>query len=191
MPLPPTKNGMLPFEVLSALQKYCRRGLELEAMQCALELADTSKAYCTMVLNRLQIISHEDIGMANPQAILMAHTICEQVKERYDPDKMTGWRVMLSNLVLYLCRSDKSREADHFTAVAKLSGVKPTIPDYARDKHTYAGKKLGRGLKHFREHGAVLSPPPITGDKYENRAYELWAIAEKNQGGLFKNEEQE
>jgi replication-associated recombination protein RarA len=186
--LPPTKSGMLPFEVLSALQKYVRRGRELEAMQCALELADTSKAYCTMVLNRLQIISHEDIGIANPQAILLAFTIAEQVKERYDPAKATGWRVMLSNLVLYLCRSEKSREADHFTAVVRFTAGKPVIPDYARDKHTYAGKALGRGLEHFRTEGAKLFPPPLIKDEYEDRAYAAWAAQEKGSSHAEESE---
>ncbi len=47
-------------------------------------------------------------------------------------------------------------------------------------QHTLAGKKLGRGLDHFREVGALLLPPPTEPDPYEDEAYRLWAI--KQQG---------
>ena len=37
-----------------------------------------------------------------------------------------------------------------------LEDFAPTIPDYANDQHALAGRKLGRGLDHFRHehHGA-------------------------------------
>lgn len=189
--MPRTKGNHGVFQVVSSLQKYIRRGEELQAMKAALELADTSKAYCTMCLNRLQIISHEDIGLANPMAIVLVKTICEQITDRYDPVKSTGWRVMLANVVLFLCRSKKSREADHFNAVARFGDEKFAIPDYALDKHTTEGKKMGRGLKHFREVGAVLIPKPDKKDKYEDEAYRLWARLEKSEKGLFQNENEE
>jgi hypothetical protein len=45
-----------------------------------------------------------------------------------------------------------------------LEGFVPTIPDWANDQHTLAGRKLGRGLDHFRTEGAKLVPEP-TADK--------------------------
>ena len=55
---------------LSAMQKCIQRGLELDAIRFAVELHQTSKAYCTIVCNRLEIISHEDIdSMAAPRII--------------------------------------------------------------------------------------------------------------------------
>ena len=56
----------------------------------------------------------------------------------------------------------------------------PAIPDWANDQHTLAGRKLGRGLDHFRSEGAKLVPPPTEPDPYEDEAYRLWAI--KQQG---------
>jgi hypothetical protein len=79
-----------------------------------------------------------------------------------------------------MCRAAKSREGDHFAAAiglrAELEGFVPVIPDWANDQHTIAGKKLGRGLKHFPKEGAKLIPPPTADDPYEDEAYRLWTM---------------
>jgi hypothetical protein len=90
----------------------------------------------------------------------------------------------IGNAIRLMCRAQKSREGDHFGAAiglrAQLESFAPEIPDFANDRHTLAGRKLGRGLKHFREEGAKLIPPPTAVDPYEDEAYRLWAI--KQQG---------
>ena len=50
----------------------------------------------------------------------------------------------------------------------------PTIPDWALDGHTVAGKRMGRGLAYFREHSAQLVPP-VKPDAYEDEAYGCWS----------------
>ena len=60
-----------------------------------------------------------------------------------------------------------------------LEGFAPTIPDWANDQHTPAGKKLGRGLDHFRKEGAKPVPPPTGDDPYEEEAYRLWQIKQQ------------
>ena len=61
----------------------------------------------------------------------------------------------------------ESRAGCHFSAAiglrSILEGYAPEVPDWALDQHTLAGRKLGRGLDHFRQEGARLVPPP-TGD---------------------------
>ena len=44
------------------MKKAIRRGMEREAMQFAVELMHTSKAFHSMVCNRLEVICHEDLG---------------------------------------------------------------------------------------------------------------------------------
>jgi hypothetical protein len=55
----------------------------------------------------------------------------------------------------------------------------PTVPDRANNQHTLAGKKLGRGLDHFRKEGAKLIPEPTDPDLYVDKAYRLWAIKQR------------
>jgi hypothetical protein len=74
MPQPTTKNGLPMFAALSALQKCIRRGMEREAMQFAVEMIHTSKAYHTMVCNRLEVISH-DISLTRRLAQLASRCV--------------------------------------------------------------------------------------------------------------------
>jgi hypothetical protein len=63
----------------------------------------------------------------------------------------------------------------HRASVSTL-GFAPEIPDWANDQHTLAGKKLGRGLDHFRREGAKLVPELTEPDLYIEEAYRLWQI---------------
>ena len=87
MTIPTTRNGLDPFQCLSALQKCIRRGMEREAMQFAVELMHTSKAFHTMTCKRLQVISHEDCDtQARPDIVPFVRAACEQAREWYDSD---------------------------------------------------------------------------------------------------------
>lgn len=179
--IPPTKNGLPSIGCLSAMQKCIRRALELEAMRFAVELHQTSKNFSTMVCNRLEIISHEDIDtMAAPWIIPYVKAACDQARGWYDPDKMGKSRMAIGNCIRLMCRAPKSREGDHFAVTAglaaSLENFKPTIPDWAFDHHTLEGKRRGRGLKFFREESTKLVPPPAQPDPYEDEAYRLWEI---------------
>jgi replication-associated recombination protein RarA len=143
----------------SAMQKCIRRGMEREAMSFACELLHTSKNFCTMVCNRLEIISHEDIDtQTNPNIVLFVKAACDQARASYVAEDPGHSRMMIGNAIRLMCRAPKSREGDHFQAAVGLAnlfgGFVPTVPDWANDKHTIEGKRLGRGLDHFRIEGA-------------------------------------
>ena len=183
--IPDTKNGLPAMACVSAMQKAIRRGMEREAMEFAVELIHTSKAFHSMVCKRLQIISHEDIDTeAAPHIVPFVKAACEQAMAWYDAEKLGASRLAIGNAIRLMCRAAKSREGDHFAAAiglrSMLEGFSPTIPDWANDQHTLAGRKLGRGLDHFRKEGALLVPPPTEPDPYEDEAYRLWQI--KQQG---------
>ena len=155
-----TAQGYDLGEVASALQKSVRRGLEEDAMYWAVELFNSNfDEYCW---KRLRIMSCEDIGFGNPdaapavQALYMMYCDLKKKKE----DTQQPWRLMLTQAVLLLCRSQKSRVVDH--ALIHFWGShgneKKAIPEYALDKHTAKGKSNGRGWKHFFEEGTLLSP---------------------------------
>ena len=181
--IPPTKNGLPAMGCLSALQKSIRRGMEREAMEFACELIHTSKAFNTMVCNRLELIAHEDIDTAAaPHIVPFVRAAAQQAREWYDPEKLGRSRMPIGNAIRMMARAPKSREGDHFQAAIglgqTLAGECPKIPDWANDGHTIAGKAQGRGVEFFREVSTVLAPAPATKDAYEDRAYELWAAKE-------------
>ena len=183
--IPQTLHKLNTFDCLSAMQKCIRRGMEREAMEFACELGHTSKAFGTMVGNRLQIISHEDVGLATPEVIPLVYACCQQAKEFYDPEKLGKWRMMIGTAIRAMCRAPKSREGDHFQAAIglanELEGVTPGIPDWAYDQHTLKGRRMGRGVEHFREESTKLVPAPDRPDPYEEEACEMWAV--KAEGG--------
>jgi hypothetical protein len=92
-------------------------------------------------------------------------------------------RLMVGNATRMMARAPKSRAGCHFGAAiglrSMLEDFVPTIPDWANDQHTLAGKKLGRGLEHFRQEGARLIPPPTGDDSYEDEAYRLWTLKKR------------
>jgi replication-associated recombination protein RarA len=165
---------------VSAMQKAIRRGMEREAMEFACELMHTSKPLHSMVCNRLEVICHEDLDtLAAPWVVPFVATAIAQSKERYG--KSIGEaRLMIGNAIRMMCRSPKSRAGCHFGAAIGLRSLledyAPTVPDWAFDQHTQKGKRMGRGLKHFREEGAKLHPEPTGDDPYIEEAYRLWAI---------------
>ena len=168
------------------MQKHIRRGQEREAMECAVELMHSSKAFLSMVCKRLQVISHEDIDtQANPQIVPFVYIVCQQAKDWHDSDpmKLGKVRMAIGNAIRLMCRAQKSREGDHFHTAVGLANLLenkvPEIPDWAYDKHTAQGKRLGRGLDHFREIGTQLVPAQPTKDAYEDEAYRLWALKDQ------------
>jgi len=186
--IPDTKNGLPAMGCVSALQKCIRRGLELDAMRFAVELHQTSKGFCTMVCNRLEVISHEDIDTtASPWIVPFVRTAVEQAKEWYDPARLGRSRMPIGNAIRMMARAPKSREGDHFQCAvgqaAELEGYIPTIPDWANDQHTLVGKRQGRGIEYFRLVSSILSPAPLVPDPYIDEAYRLWKLkAERDKG---------
>ncbi len=178
--MPNTLHNLNTFDCLSAMQKCIRRGMEREAMQFACELGHTSKAFATMVANRLQVISHEDVGLAAAELIPLVATCCEQARKWYEPEKLGKWRMPIGTAIRALARAAKSREGDHFQAAIglanELEGDTPEIPDWAYDQHTLRGRKLGRGVEHFRQESTKLVPAPARPDPYEEEAYAMWAV---------------
>ena len=176
--IPPTKNGIPAMACVSAMQKCIRRGMEAEAMQFAVQLIHTSKAQCSMVGNRLMVISHEDIDSSSqPHIVPFVATAAAQAKEWYELDNPSKSRLALGNAIRMLCRAAKSREGDHFQAAfglaEKLEGFVPEVPDFALDMHTMKGKRLGRGIEHFIKEGCKLIPKPPK-DIYADEALRLW-----------------
>ena len=165
--VPTTSKGYNMFELLSALQKDIRRGNEYEAEYWTTKLESLNHK---ALWNRLRVIASEDIGLADPHASLIVNVL----EKQYDAavaDNNDSSRLFLVHAVLYLARSPKSRIVDNLLSVVYNEEERLEIPDYALDKHTIRGKKMGRGLEHFFAEGAKLAKQAYE-DPYEKEAFE-------------------
>ena len=64
------------------------------------------------------------------------------------------------------------------------------LPDYVFDKHTRAGKSMGRGLKHFIEVGAYVSNPHediFKRSGVKRKAQEIYLEDESKYGTKYAN----
>src|SRR5258708_24629828 len=117
--IPATRNGLPSMGCVSAMQKCIRRGLEAEAMEFACELMHTSKAFHSMVCNRLEVICHEDLDtLAAPRVFPFVAASLAASRERYS--KSIGEaRLMVGNCIRMMTRAPKSRAGCHFAAAIR------------------------------------------------------------------------
>ncbi len=178
-----TKNGYKLDEIVSALQKDIRRGNELMASYWAFEMNDSGFwRYC---FRRLQVISGEDIGLANPEAMILVSSTYssllaqDKVKKIIQVDNN-----VLGFIVSYLARSRKSRHTDYLGGVLlkrKEQGWKPEIPEYAIDEHTERGRELGKDdNEFFREGSRIENKQQISGeDEIKKDCLQLYGFNEQ------------
>ena len=116
-------------------------------MEFAVELMHTSKAFHSMVCNRLEVICHEDLDtLAAPHVFPFVAASLAASRDRYS--KSIGEdRLMVGNAIRMMARAPKSRAGCHFAAAIKLRSMledfAPTIPDWANDQHTMKRKPSG------------------------------------------------
>ena len=168
-----TEGGYEFGEVISALQKEIRRGNEEHSLYWALECFPF---YSKALWTRLRVICNEDIGLADPMAQIYVNA---QADHFFALEKEGSQRLVLANTILYLCRTKKARLCDHFQCAVLQRKLQRNwrieIPDYAKDKHTRAGKHMGRGWDHWFEEGCKLENEDKTlRDPYRKLAQELW-----------------
>lgn len=156
MTTPATLHGLPAMACVSAMQKAIRRGMEREAMEFAVELIHTSKAFHSMVCKRLEVISHEDISTdADPTIVVFVATAVAQAMRWYDPDKLGASRMAIGNAIRLMCRAAKSREGDHFAIAvglrAELEGFVPVGERHAHAGRSQAGSRSGSLPQRRRE----------------------------------------
>lgn len=155
-----TIHGYPADQVISAIQKEIRRGNTENAVLLAYEMVLTSPALEDYLWQRLMVISVEDIGFGEPNAPVLINSLYQMLQTF---DRSLGERKLFAiHAVRYLCGCQKDRSSDEMVVWVKLAtkreGIRPIIPNYALDMHTAEGSAMGRGLRHFFEIGAKLSP---------------------------------
>lgn len=143
-------------EGMSSLQKAIRRGDEETALYFGWLIL---QKYHNVFWKRILTVASEDVGNADPQAAILCHALHENYKFIKEKSKYSTGNVFAMQALIYLIRCPKNRETDNVLPYIRqklADGWKVAVPDYALDKHTKAGKRLGRDATHFFGEGCVL-----------------------------------
>lgn len=146
---PKLKGGYKFDEVASALQKCVRRGLEREASFWAMILFKSG--FSGYLKRRLAVIIHEDVGVANPIALIMANQLyadgtTKKVDKKYESASFRGDDFLpIVNAIVIACRGKKTRIGDELINLLQDGidkwGDMLEMPEYAIDPHTDRGKE--------------------------------------------------
>ncbi len=165
-----TRNGLNGDEVISALQKSIRRGLEEQACEFAYEMYITSPQMEEKLWRRLLTMTVEDIGMGDPMACIIVNNLYKMRKQFSYAD---GDRpIYFIHAIRYLCSCQKDRSSDllkNIVIKGFAMGRVPEIPDYALDKHTVRGAEMGRDSFHFLNEASKVIPQMEVENDYKER----------------------
>ncbi|MCH7800986.1 MAG: hypothetical protein IIC24_05505 [Chloroflexi bacterium] len=140
-----TENEYYIDEVVSSLTKEIRRGNEDAALFWALEMIDGG--FANYFWNRITVMTSEEIGLADPQAIVIVNS-ASQLYERRIKSK-SKWSEgphtveLVGLVILYLCRAPKNAEASYavYSVIEERErGRRDPVPEYGLDMHTVEGR---------------------------------------------------
>lgn len=144
------KNGEMHYDIISAFIKSIR-GSDPDAAVYWLARMVEGGEDPKFIARRLVISAAEDVGLANPNALLLANAA-------FDAIAKVGWpegRIILSEVTIYLATSPKSNSAymaiDEALAEVKQSGNQP-VPLHLRNSPTKLMKQLGYGKDYKYAH---------------------------------------
>ncbi len=151
-PLAYDRNGEMHYDIISAFIKSIR-GSDPDAAVYWLARMVKGGEDPEFIARRLVILAAEDIGLANPNALLLANAT-------FDALRKIGWpegRIILSECAIYLANSPKSNSA-YLAIDAALAAVEQTgnlpVPLHLRNAPTKLMKELGyhEGYKYAHDY---------------------------------------
>ena len=144
------KNGELHYDIISAFIKSLRGSDPNAAVYWLARMIEGGEKP-EFIARRLLIFSSEDIGLANPNALLLANACFDAVHK-------IGWpesRIILSQATVYLATSPKSNSTYQAISAAQevvaRSGDLP-VPLHLRNAPTKLMKDLGYGQEYRYPH---------------------------------------
>ena len=165
------KAGEMHYDVISAFIKSLR-GSDPNAAVYWLARMINAGEDLLFIARRMLILASEDIGNANPNALLLANSCFEAVNKIGYPES----RIILSQTAVYLANSAKSNSSymaieDALAAVEKFGDL--PVPLHLRNAPTNLMKKIGYGkdyqYAHSFENNFVdleFLPSKISGTKF-------------------------
>lgn len=144
------KGGEMHYDIISAFIKSVRGSAPDAAIYWLARMIEGGEDP-KFIARRLVILASEDIGLANPNAILIANAAFDTVKKIGFPEG----RIPLAEATIYLATSPKSNSAylaiDSALEFVKKTGDQP-VPLHLRNASTTLMKELGYGAGYKYAH---------------------------------------
>lgn len=146
------KDGEQHYDIISAFIKSIRGSDPNAAVYWLARMLEGGEDI-EFIARRLVILAAEDIGLANPNALLMANTCFQAIRVVGMPES----RIILSEAVIYLATSPKSNSAylaiGEAQELVRQTGNLP-VPLHLRNAPTKLMKSLdyGKGYKYAHDY---------------------------------------
>ncbi|AXY77809.1 replication-associated recombination protein A [Paraflavitalea soli] len=165
------KSGEQHYDIISAFIKSIRGSDPNGAVYWLARMIEGGEDV-KFIARRLVILASEDIGNANPTALVMANTTFDAVSKIGYPEA----RIILSQCAVYLAASAKSN-ASYMAINAALAAVQQhgdlPVPLHIRNAPTRLMKNMGYGKNYQYSHSydnnfsaQEYLPPAIAGSKF-------------------------
>ena len=144
------KNSDNHYDTISAFIKSMR-GSDPDAAVYYLARMIAAGEDIKFIARRIVICSSEDVGMADPMALIVATNAFMAIERVGLPEA----RIILSEAAIYVAKAPKSN-ASYMAIESALSKVEETgnlpIPSYLQDSHYKGAAKLNRGIGYKYPH---------------------------------------
>lgn len=144
------KQGEMHYDIISAFIKSIR-GSDPDAAVYWLARMIEGGEDVKFIARRLLILAAEDIGLANPNALLLAQSTFDAVHQIGYPES----RIVLSECTIYLATSPKSNSSylaiDEAQALVRRTG-NLSVPLHIRNAPTKLMKEIGYGKNYKYAH---------------------------------------
>lgn len=163
------KQGEMHYDIISAFIKSVRGSDPNAAVYWLARMLEGGEDI-KFIARRMVILATEDVGLANPNALLMANTCFDAVHKIGMPEA----RIIMSECAIYLATSPKSNSAyeaiNQALAEVQNSGDLP-VPLHLRNAPTKLMKQLGYGAEYKYSHSydGNFSEQDYLPDKIRNK----------------------
>ncbi|WP_026475539.1 replication-associated recombination protein A [Alkaliflexus imshenetskii] len=173
------KNGEMHYDIISAFIKSIRGSDPDGAVYWLARMVEGGEDP-KFIARRLIISAAEDIGLANPNALLLATNCFEAIH-------MVGWpesRIILSEVTIYLATSPKSNSAymaiNQAQALVRETGNLP-VPLHLRNAPTKLMKELdyGKSYKYAHDYRDNFAEQEYLPEKL--KGHQLWSPQDNSQ----------
>jgi len=146
------KSGDQHYDVISAFIKSVR-GSDVDAALHYLARMVVAGEDPRFIARRLVILAAEDIGLADPQGLVVAQAAADAVSFIGMPEG----RIVLAEATAYLALAPKSNRS-YMAIDAAIADVRAgragTVPEHLRDAHYAGAERLGHGQGYAYAHDA-------------------------------------